>query len=69
MATHDNQTHLSSDELAQRWAIRRQTLANWRAARSGPSFVRIGRAIRYPLDAVERYEREHMVRTSERAAS
>ncbi|MEM9066587.1 MAG: helix-turn-helix domain-containing protein [Planctomycetota bacterium] len=61
--------YLSTDQLAERWGIARQSLANWRAARSGPSFVRIGRAIRYSIVEVERYEREHLVETAERVAS
>lgn len=32
-----------------------RTLASWRKAGTGPAFVRVGRNIRYPLDALQAF--------------
>ena len=32
-----------------------RTLASWRKAGTGPAFVRVGRNIRYPLDALQSF--------------
>lgn len=37
------------------------TLANLRSARKGPVYLRIGGAVRYRPEDIERYEREAMV--------
>lgn len=38
---------LTPDEVAARWGLHPATLANWRCARKGPPFLRIGRKILY----------------------
>lgn len=45
-------------ELAERWHLSEQTLANWRTARKGPRFVRLGGAVRYPLAEVLAFEQQ-----------
>lgn len=59
---------LLPSELAKRWRINPQTLANWRSCTradptcpSGPEWVTIGTKILYSLEAVENYERENNV--------
>lgn len=47
---------LTSKELANRWRLSDQTLANWRHARQGPPFHRIGGRPLYRLDQIEAYE-------------
>ena len=45
---------LTTQEVADRIRVHPVTLARWRAAGTGPAFVRVGRSIRYPaaeLDA------------------
>jgi hypothetical protein len=37
------------------------TLSNWRAKRIGPPFLKIGRAILYPLADLQAWERENLV--------
>lgn len=51
---------LSSAELAKRWNLHIVTLANWRAQKRGPAFVKLGTRVLYPLDGVKKYEQENM---------
>jgi hypothetical protein len=48
--------YLTSKELAHRWRLSEQTLANWRHARKGPPFMRIGGRILYPMSTTTDYE-------------
>lgn len=50
--------YLTSKELAHRWRLSEQTLANWRHARKGPPFVRIGGRILYPTASLSDYEQQ-----------
>lgn len=47
---------LTPKELATRWRLNDQTLANWRTARKGPPFIRVGSKVLYPVEGVEFYE-------------
>lgn len=55
-------------ELAQRWGLNNNTLAKMRMARkagadgpeAGPSFVKIGRNVRYRHEDIEIYERSNL---------
>lgn len=51
---------LTPEELVERWKgkISFNTLRTWRHRGKGPRFKKIGRAVFYPLDEVETYERE-----------
>jgi hypothetical protein len=53
------QLFLTSKELADRWRLSDQTLANWRHARTGPPYVRVGGKPLYRLGDVEAYEAEN----------
>lgn len=48
--------HLTEDELASRWAMTTKTLYRWRTQNKGPSYMKLGKKILYPLAAVEAYE-------------
>ena len=48
---------LTPKELAQRWRLNHQTLANWRHKRQGPPFVRIGTRVLYPIEGIQSFER------------
>jgi hypothetical protein len=48
---------LTPKELASRWRLSEQTLANWRHGRKGPPFVRIGAKVLYPSEAVQAFEK------------
>lgn len=47
---------LNEKELALRLALSVKTIQSWRQKGSGPCFARYGRSIRYPIEAVERFE-------------
>ena len=48
--------YLTSKELAHRWRLSEQTLANWRHAGKGPVFLRIGGRILYPVNTLTEFE-------------
>ena len=62
-------TFLPQKALAKRWGLSSRTLERWRRRKTGPDFVRIGRAVRYPLAAVEEYEALHRQRVAEHAGT
>lgn len=43
---------LTPKELATRWRLSEQTLANWRHGRKGPPFVRIGAKVLYHNEGI-----------------
>lgn len=49
-------TFLTPKELAMRWKITEQTLANWRSLDRGPPCIRISNRVLYRLVAVIEYE-------------
>jgi hypothetical protein len=48
--------------------LRAQTLAVWRLRRQGPSYVRVGRAIRYRAEDLQRFLDSRTVRNETPAA-
>jgi predicted DNA-binding transcriptional regulator AlpA len=50
-------------ELARRWSCSQRTLQRWRASGAGPSFVRLGGSIRYPLSDVVTFEQRNKNRS------
>jgi len=55
---------LTPDEVAERYrgGVSVGTLRNWRAMRLGPSFVKIGKAVLYPLDELDAWDEKNKVR-------
>lgn len=55
--------YLTADEVAERYRgeISTGTLRNWRSARIGPGFVKIGKAILYPSDVLDAWDAKNMV--------
>lgn len=55
--------HLTAEDLEKRWKgeVVVGTLANWRSAGIGPSYIKVGRAVLYPMRAVLDYERKNTV--------
>lgn len=49
---------LTEDEVAARYrgAISRGTLRNWRCQAKGPPFLKVGRGVVYPLEALKAWE-------------
>ena len=56
MSSSDRQ-YLTSKEVADRWRLSDQTLANWRSAGKGPPFIRVGSRVLYPFDGIQAWER------------
>lgn len=56
-------TFLTQEEVAERYRgqISVGTLCNWRAERIGPQFVKIGKAVLYPLSELETWDRKDTV--------
>lgn len=58
--------YLTDEEVATRYrgTISAGTLRNWRAARIGPPFVKIGKAVLYSLDALDEWDEANTVACS-----
>lgn len=54
---------LTAAEVTERYRgeITVGTLRNWRAMRIGPTFVKIGKAVLYPVDELDAWDRKNMV--------
>jgi hypothetical protein len=57
--------YLTQDELSRRWHLKPHTLENMRWRKTGPSYVKIGGRVLYPLEGVEDYERKNLVLAGE----
>jgi hypothetical protein len=47
---------LSSEDVAERYQVPLRTVIGWRAKRTGPSYFRAGRYVRYRLSALLEWE-------------
>lgn len=56
-------TFLTPEEVAERYrgSVSIGTLRNWRAMRVGPAFVKIGKAVLYPLSELDAWDEKNMV--------
>jgi len=54
---------LTLEEVVERYRgqISEGTLRNWRSLRVGPSFIKIGKAVLYPLEELDRWDRRNLV--------
>lgn len=52
---------LTPAELGERWGIPPGTLAQWRHAGNGPTYLKLGGAVRYRLRDVEAFESDNLV--------
>jgi hypothetical protein len=54
---------LTLNEVIERYRgqISEGTLRNWRSMRVGPSFLKIGKAVLYPLGELDRWDRRNLV--------
>ena len=55
-----NKHSLTEKQLAERWGLSIKTLQDWRRKGTGIAYLKLGKAIRYPHEVVEKYEAEHM---------
>lgn len=53
---------LNEREVAARLGISVKTLQAWRLARKGPTYSKLGRAVRYSSEAVDRFVASTQVR-------
>lgn len=55
--------YLTLDEVVERYRnqISEGTLRNWRSKRIGPSFIKIGKAVLYPVNELDRWDRSNLV--------
>ncbi len=54
---------LTTDEVSERYRgeITVGTLRNWRAMRIGPGFIKIGKAVLYPITELDAWDQKNMV--------
>lgn len=55
--------YLTFEEVVERYRnkISESTLRNWRSKRFGPSFIKVGKAVLYPIDELDRWDRSNLV--------
>lgn len=55
--------YLTTEEVAERYRgeISVGTLRNWRAQRVGPPFVKIGKSVLYPVQALDDWDKKNLV--------
>ncbi len=56
-----NKPSLTENQLAERWGVSIKTLQDWRRKGTGVAYLKLGKAIRYPHEIVEKFEAEHMI--------
>lgn len=56
-------------QLAVRWHMTEQTLANWRSLQRGPPFIRISNRVLYPKETVHSHEEHQKQLNKERINS
>ena len=54
---------LTAEEVSERYRgeISIGTLRNWRTMRIGPAFVKIGKAVLYPVEALDAWDQKNTV--------
>jgi hypothetical protein len=54
---------LTLNEVIERYRgqISEGTLRNWRSMRVGPSFLKVGKAVLYPLEELDRWDRRSLI--------
>lgn len=59
-----NELYLTPEEVTERFrgAISTGTLANWRAMRVGPAFVKVGKAVVYPVAELNEWANRNTIR-------
>ena len=56
---------LRDTEVARRLGLKRGTLANRRWKKRGPAWVKIGHAVRYREEDIERFVQQHRIQPEE----
>ncbi len=55
--------YLTLEEVVERYRnqVSEGTLRNWRSKRIGPSFIKIGKSVLYPVNELDRWDRSNLV--------
>jgi hypothetical protein len=55
--------YLTPEEVAERYRgeVSTGTLRNWRSMRIGPSFVKVGKGVLYPVGELDAWDRRNVV--------
>lgn len=55
--------YLTVEEVVERYrgAVTVGTLDNWRAMRIGPAYIKVGKAVLYPVEELDAWDRQNMV--------
>lgn len=61
--------NLLPKELAERWHVSIGTLANWRVTGEGPTFLKFGRRVLYPLKEIEAFEQMRLRKNTAQTSS
>ncbi|RAZ89309.1 DNA-binding protein [Mesorhizobium hawassense] len=59
----DDRKFLTAEEVSERYrgSISPGTLRNWRAKRIGPAYVKLGKAVLYPVEELEKWDQKNTV--------
>ena len=59
----DDRKYLTAEEVSDRYrgSISVGTLRNWRAMKIGLAYIKIGKAVLYPVEALEAWDQKNMV--------
>ncbi|AEH45363.1 hypothetical protein Thein_1502 [Thermodesulfatator indicus DSM 15286] len=59
--------YLSPRMVERVYGLNRKTLANFRSQRKGPSFLKVGKKVLYPVDELEKWIKKHgiLIKTSD----
>lgn len=59
----DDRKYLTAEEVSERYrnSISVGTLRNWRAMRIGPAYIKIGKAVLYPIEELQAWDQKNMV--------
>lgn len=59
----DERKYLTAEEVSERYrnSISVGTLRNWRAMRIGPAYIKIGKAVLYPIEELQAWDQKNMV--------
>ncbi|AXA37951.1 MULTISPECIES: DNA-binding protein [Rhizobium] len=60
----DSKTYLTAEEVHDRYrgSISLGTLRNWRAMRVGPNYLKVGKAVLYPLAELDAWDQQNKVK-------
>ncbi len=60
---------LNVKEAAEYLKVSPHTLATWRARKTGPKFVKLGRSVKYPKDCLDTFIKQNLISTQNKNAN